>query len=263
MKTKTLIIATSLLLFAILTLPTFVVAQNIYGMTSNGGVNNAGIIFQYNPSTSAYIKKIDFTGANGQFPFGSLVQASDGNLYGMTYAGGTSGVGVLFQYNPSTSTYTKKLDFTVVNGAFPSGSLIQASDDNLYGMTYQGGTNSEGNLFQFNPSTSTYTEKFDFTGVNGADPLGSLMQASDGNLYGMTEAGGTNNKGVLFQFNPVTSAYTKELDFIGTNGASPYNTNLLEVSPPTTLVPTLSQWAFITLSVLVLGAAVFFVRGRV
>ncbi len=82
------------------------------------------------------------------------------------------------------------------------------------------------------------------------------------NLYGMTSAGGTNGDGVLFQFNPSTLTYIKELDFTGANGANPYFTNLMEISPSTALVPALSQWALITLSVLVLGLGVVFVRRR-
>ena len=196
----------------------------LYGMTENGGAYNVGVLFQYNPSTSTYTKKLDFadTITNGSNPTGSLIQASDGMLYGMTYSGGADSVGVLFQYNPSTSTYTKKLDFAdTTNGSYPYGSLMQASDGMLYGMTTFGGANGYGVLFQYNPSTSTYTKKLDFAGTtNGSYPAGSLMQASDGMLYGMTGEGGANNLGVLFQYNPSTSTYTKKLDFAGANNGS-------------------------------------------
>ena len=192
----------------------------------------------------------------------------------------------LFQYNPTTSTYTKKVDFgktdgtsTALVGSSPYGSLIQASDGNLYGMTQEGGISAfnsgpdgpfdrgRGVLFKYIPATSAYSVIYNFqiAGCIGY-PQGSLMQASDGNFYGMTYIGppcGTNADGTLFQFNPVTSAYTNELNFTGANGKNPVYTNLVEVRPSTTLVPTLSQWAFITLSVLVLGAGVFFVRGHV
>ena len=83
-----------------------------------------GVLFQYDPATSIYTKKLDFTGdANGRHPFGSLIQASDGKLYGMTLSGGTNDLGVLFQYDPVTSTYTKKLDLTGKNQE--SGQLLQ------------------------------------------------------------------------------------------------------------------------------------------
>jgi uncharacterized repeat protein (TIGR03803 family) len=205
----------------------------LYGMTTSGGANNKGVLFQYDPATSICVKKLDFAGAtNGANPSGYLIQASDGKLYGMTNYGGANGAGVLFQYDPATSTYTKKLDFAgITNGSYPSGSLIQASDGKLYGMTKNGGVNNFGVLFQYDPVASTYTKKLDFAGTtNGEYPWGSLIQASDGKLYGMTTSGGANNKGVLFQFDPGTSICTKKIDFTGTtNGANP-NGSLLQAS---------------------------------
>ena len=53
-------------------------------------------------------------------------------------------------------------------------------------MTVQGGTNDGGVIFSFDPSSFTYTTLKDFDGTNGANPYGSLIQASDGKLYGMT-----------------------------------------------------------------------------
>ena len=215
--------------------------SNLYGLTGGGGKYSDGVLFQYNPSTSVVIKEIDFAGvSNGAGPDGTLIQASDGNLYGMTNAGGDMNFGTLFQYNPSNSVLTKEIDFgQTPNGANPNGSLIQASDGNLYGMTEYGGSYyygaaygyGYGVLFQYNASSNVLLKKIDFTGdSNGANPLGSLIQASDGNLYGMTPYGGVNNKGVLFQYNPLTSVLTKKIDFEGTsNGANPYS-SLIEAS---------------------------------
>ena len=66
------------------------------------------------------------------------------------------------------------------------GSLMLASDGKLYGMTSEGGSGNVGVIFSFDPSASTYTKLKDFDNTDGASPLGSLMQASDGKLYGMT-----------------------------------------------------------------------------
>ena len=49
-------------------------------MTSSGGSSSNGIIFSFDPATSTYVNLKDFDGTNGAFPFGSLVQASDGKL---------------------------------------------------------------------------------------------------------------------------------------------------------------------------------------
>jgi len=194
----------------------------LYGMTQSGGSSGYGVIFSFDPSSSTYTKLKDFDNTNGAYPRGSLMQASDGKLYGMTVNGGSSGYGVIFSFDPSSSTYLKLKDFDVANGAFPYGSLMQASDGKLYGMTLNGGNSDRGVIFSFDPSSSAYTKLKDFDYTNGAHPLGSLMQASDGKLFGMTWLGGSSGNGVIFSFDPSASAYTKLKDFDGANGANPY-----------------------------------------
>ena len=204
----------------------------LYGMTSLGGINDDGVIFQYNPATSSLTKKFDFDGTNhGSSPYGSLVQATDGMLYGMTKYGGTNGYGVIFKFNPVNSSVTKLLDFDMSgNGGNPDGSLIQATDGKLYGMTEAGGANSMGVLFQFSPVNSNFVDKVDFDGSNnGSTPLGGLIQATDGMLYGLTSTGGTSDVGVMFQYNPATSAFVKKTDFAGLNGSNPEYTTLIEI----------------------------------
>ncbi|MBX7227854.1 MAG: hypothetical protein K1X55_17595 [Chitinophagales bacterium] len=189
-----------------------------YGMTPYGGKLNKGVLFKYDPATSFYIKLLDFNDTGGALPQGSLLQASNGNLYGMTSEGGTANGGVLFEYNLSNATYTVKINFgssSFINGKTPYGSLIQANDGMLYGMTSCDAINFPGGvIFQYNPATGIYSEKFVFdNSLNGNTPYGSLLQASDGMLYGTTYKGGINNEGVLFQYNPATHVYTKKIDF--------------------------------------------------
>ena len=185
----------------------------------------ATAFFSFDPSSSTYKKMFDFDFDNGTNPSGSLIQGSDGKLYAMTvgYDPGeeSSAPAVIFSFDPSSSTYKKNLDFDGTNGAHPRGSLMQASDEKLYGMTNQGGSNDSGVIFSFNPSSFTYKKTFDFEGTNGAKPSGSLMQASDGKLYGMTSEGGSNGKGAIFSYDPSTSTYTKLKDYNGVNGANP------------------------------------------
>ena len=175
----------------------------LWGMTSVGGQYWGGTIFKTDGSGNNQTVQQSFVVQNeGAAPQSTqLTEASDGKLYGMTFRGGVNNVGVLFQYDPATSTYIKKFDFKdTLYGGYPHGSLIQASDGKLYGMTYQGGLSNVGVLFQYDPFTSTYTKKLDFAGAtNGGYPNGSLMQASDGKLYGMTSGGGASSIGVLFQ----------------------------------------------------------------
>jgi uncharacterized repeat protein (TIGR03803 family) len=198
---------------------------NLYGMTYDGGVHSKGVLFQYNPTTNVYTKKIDFSGiSNGSNPTGDLIQASDGLLYGMTSSGGVNNKGILFQYNITSNTLTKKLDFAgTTNGAIGYGSLIQANNGFLYGMTSSGGINNLGVIFQYDITTSSYLKKIDFNGsINGSYPYGSLMQATDGNLYGMTNAGGLNNSGVLFKYDLLVDSFIKKVDFFYGGGRYPF-----------------------------------------
>ena len=116
-------------------------------------------------------------------------------------------------------------------GRYPDGGLTQAADGNLYGLTEEGGANSVGVIFQFNPITDVYTKKIDFDGFsagNGGYPRGDLLLASNGKLYGMTSAGGVNGYGTVFEYNSTNDAFVTTLDFNITNGMSPQYSSLIE-----------------------------------
>lgn len=199
----------------------------LYGTTEYGGASDEGVIFEYDPVTSAYIKKFEFNddaSISGKYPIAELTKGSDGSFYGSTYIGGIAGTGVVFKFDPSNSDYKKEFDFhTSASGAIPVASMIQATDKFLYGITLSGGIHTNGTIYQYDPLTNTYTKKFDFEkNTSGASPTGSLIQATDGKLYGTCLEGGTYNKGVLFQFDPLTNAYAVKVAFDGVNGNSPY-----------------------------------------
>ncbi|TKK67474.1 T9SS type A sorting domain-containing protein [Ilyomonas limi] len=202
----------------------------LYGMTYYGGNNGAGVVFSFDPVTLVYTKLVDFNGTNGAYPYGSLMQATDNKLYGLTYSGGSKGFGVIFSFDPATSIYTKQRDFAGTNGSNPTGNLLQAADGKLYGMTSFGGSSDKGVIFSFIPTTLTFARRKDFDGISGGNPHGSLMQAADGKLYGVTNAGGNNNAGVIFSFAPAKSTYTKLQDFDGTNGSAPQYVTLTEAT---------------------------------
>src|ERR1017187_31606 len=202
----------------------------LYCMTNRGGNNDVGVIFSFEPSTSTYTRLMDFNGANGASPYGWLVQASGGKLYGMTAGGGGNDLGVIFSFDPS---YKKLMDLDYTIGASPHGSLIQAADGKLYGMTSDGSSGNVGVIFSYDLSSSTYTDLRDFDFVNDSNPQGSLMQASDGKLYGMTYYGGTfggnNGLGVIFSFDLSNSTYINLKVFDDTDGARPLG-NLMQAS---------------------------------
>jgi uncharacterized repeat protein (TIGR03803 family) len=193
----------------------------LYGMTRIGGTSNWGTIFKIKPNGTGYMKLLDFTGsANGKNPYGSLI--SDGTfLYGMTYMGGTSNMGVVFKIKHDGTGYSKLLDFTgATNGKYPHGSLI--SDGTfLYGMTREGGVSSFGTIFKIKHDGTGYVKLLDFTGAaNGKSPWSSLI--SDGTfLYGMTEFGRATDRGTIFKIKTDGTGFVNLLDFTGANGMNP------------------------------------------
>jgi len=91
------------------------------------------------------------------------------------------------------------------DGASPSG-LVLDSAGNLYGTTRDGGTSAGGIAFEISPSGGgswTETILHNFTGgADGFNPSGGLILDAAGNLYGTTLAGGTHNKGVVYEITP-------------------------------------------------------------
>ena len=180
------------------------------------------LIWNFQEGNAQYTKLLDFEGTtNGSFPFGSLFSDST-FLYGMTYSGGTNNMGTIFKIKPDGSGYVKLLDFAgESNGMYPLSSLI-SDGTYLYGLTQKGGLNNMGIIFKIMHDGSGYVKLFDFAGYsNGAYPRGPLI--TDGTyLYGMTEYGGTNDKGTIFKIMPDGTGYVKLLDFAGAlNGSSP------------------------------------------
>lgn len=196
---------------------------------SLSGVTSANASLTVNAVAESVLYSFGSGGAgDGANPYGALIQASDGNLYGMTTLGGASGNGTLLKVAPSgTVTVIHTFNGGIADGSQPYGSLIQASDGNLYGMTYQGGASNKGTVFQVNPTNGTVTVIYSF-GTNGpndgANPDGSFIQTSDGKLYGTTVYGGTSNNGTVFS---ITLAGAEQVIYsfgaLGSNdGANPY-----------------------------------------
>ena len=165
---------------------------------------------------------IDFSGANGSNPQGSLI--SDGTyLYGMTSTGGgNSHYGTIFKVKTDGTSYQDMLDFIGGNGSTPYGSLLPLGTY-LYGMTSAGGTSGNGLVFKITFAGTGYDTIMNFNGTNGSSPYGSLI--SDGTyLYGMTNSGGVNGYGTVFKVKPDKTGYQKLLDFNNTNGSYPQGT---------------------------------------
>jgi uncharacterized repeat protein (TIGR03803 family) len=182
----------------------------LYGLTAAGGANSNGTIFKIKSDGTGFVKLLDFDNVtSGRTPAGSLI--TDGIiLYGMTQQGGTSDAGTIFKIKTDGSGFIKLFDFNgTTNGKIPQGSLALSGDGTgFYGMTLEGGSNNFGTIFKIKADGTGYVKLLDFDGINGQYPYGDLYNEVDQLLYGMTELGGANNKGIIFRYDLLSTAPT-------------------------------------------------------
>ncbi len=192
-----------------------------YGMTFTGGANNNGVLFELNVVTGAFAKKFDFEeSSSGAFPMGSLIQAADGKLYGLTSMGGIYGKGTLFSYDLSTNQFQKLNDFDGPMGATPVGTLVEAGNGRLFGITRGGGAWGVGVVFEYQPTGNLYTKKLDLDSETGYGGKGALVKGQNGKLYGVVDNGVGKVTGAFIEIDPVPFALKKKLEFDGERDGS-------------------------------------------
>ncbi len=171
--------------------------EDLYGTTLYGGVANQGTIFKITPSgelKTLYSFCVASLCPDGALPFGGLMQATDGYLYGTTGNGGGGDFGTIFRTTLSGSLTT--LDSLCQRNVCPAGApsyagLVQATDGNLYGTTVFGG------IFRITPWGAFATVVHPCC-TNDIIYSG-LAQANNGDLYGITYSAGVDSRGTIFK----------------------------------------------------------------
>ena len=190
---------------------------SFYGTTQNGGAYGQGTVFRINSDGSFKVLH-NFNTTDGSQPDGPLIQASDGNLYGLAQGGGSGNSGVAFKITPG-GTFTVLHAFNGGDGAYPMGGLVQATDGNFYGTLYSGGSGDWGTMFRLTPS-GVFTKLHDFNGgSDGIEPMGTLLQHTNGKLYGQAYLGGRYNGGTMFEYDAGLPPFITFLNVYGVVGA--------------------------------------------
>ena len=205
----------------------------LYGTATTGGPNGCGTVYSFS--------RVDFSvkvlhsfdcGAEGRFPYGRLVQATNGYLYGTTSEGAAAEEGTVYRLKPNGSHFQTLVQFANANaGCQPKSGLIQASNGKLYGAAEDCGEHGSGALYSvtlrgelqgihhFNP---------DGYARDGKDPIGELLQGPDGRLYGTASIGGEpvddpSRAGTIFQLSLKGSKFKVVHTFTqAPDGSSPW-----------------------------------------
>ena len=193
--------------------------SNFYGMTTRGGANDTGTVFQIT-SAGTLTTLHSFTGgSDGGYPLGGVIQGIDGYFYGTTSQGGANNTGTVFQIT-SAGTFTTLYSFLGgTNGAIPEAGLVQGSDSNFYGTTSIGGSNTYGTVFSIT-SNGVLTTIYQLNRSDGRFPAAALIQSFDGYFFGTTRLGGANSDGTAFKVSS-QGTFTTLYHFGGSNGRWP------------------------------------------
>lgn len=217
----------------------------MFSMTYGGGnpTSPFGVINQFDPIAYKDTATFEFTGLNGAEPYGNFIQLNNGLLYGMTAYNCVDPhhnplSGSIIQYNIQTGKDSILYTLPPTGGTYDSGeyffgNLYHATNDLLYGMTYQGGTPANsGVIFSYNYHTGSYRVLSQLRGkYTGSYPAGSLIQVSPTLLYGLTTYNFNDGyTGTIFTYNIHTGDTNRVYTFTGgTDGGDPTG-NLLQAS---------------------------------
>jgi hypothetical protein len=212
---------------------------NLYGLTNgNFPTGNLGTAFQLKHTPTGWrfnlLHAFGTVDSDGIQPMGSPILDAAGNVWGVTYEGGsgtacTYGCGTVFRLTPTSSgpwTETIVHNFTSFpDGQNPQAGLTIDSNGNFFGTTGAGGLSAvnAGTIYELTPSVINGWDEnviYDFQGqtIDGASSKGQLLIDSSGNIFGTTYSGGLfhNNAcfgycGAVFRLSPNANAWTEHM----------------------------------------------------
>jgi len=217
---------------------TFDSKGNLYGTTSQAGVDGIGNVFQLAPSASGWQETVlhGFTGgADGGDPDASpVIFDKAGNLYGTTSNGGLYGYGTVFELKRQNGTWLEEVLYNFQgsekgDGQDPESGVTLDKKGHLYGTTNLGGPKNHvcpsgcGTIFELTHSSSGWKETIIHIFEGSPDGAGAddgLIFGKDGALYGTTSSGGTSgNHGTVFRLAPSGTSWEESILYRFTGSA--------------------------------------------
>ncbi|AYB35049.1 choice-of-anchor tandem repeat GloVer-containing protein [Chryseolinea soli] len=188
-------------------------SSNTYGVNNN---SYAGALIKFD-STFAHGNRLhQFDKVTGGNAKGSVIQATNGKLYGLTFYGGTNDLGVLYEYDPTIDSLEVKQSLN----QRPGYSLVQASNGKLYFITGGAG----GYLMEYDIATNILTS-LKYLPYPEA-PKGSLTEVK-GKLYGVEAIGGPLSWGRMYEYTLATGAFRYVYNFGVASGNQPQESPVL------------------------------------
>ena len=186
---------------------------NVFGTTAGGGANNDGTVFEVAHGATTITTVVSFNGSNGSGPEDGVVINASGNLYGTTEFGGANGYGKVFELAHGSSTITQLASFTqVINGDNHASGVVLDGSGNLFGLSSYG-------VFELPDGNSTITLIAPYADSESRwdDPVID----SAGDLFGISNGGGAQRLGAVFELAHGASKITMLASFTGPNGYGP------------------------------------------
>jgi uncharacterized repeat protein (TIGR03803 family) len=203
---------------------------NLYGITYMGGASGYGTVYELSKSGRFEVLH-SFAGGttDGCYPEGTLLMDADGNLYGTATECGSSGNGIVWRVSKNgTETVLHNFAGGSSDGAIPAAGVIMDAKGNLYGTTYEGGTQGDGTVYELSEK-GILTVLYSFTGSDGIGPIGGLTRGSNGTLYGTTAGGGTSGNGAVYELS-TKNVLTVLHSFTGSDGNLPFGVVILDAN---------------------------------
>jgi uncharacterized repeat protein (TIGR03803 family) len=197
----------------------------LYGVTTNGGRLGCGVAFSLNPTTLAYRVLHSFGDEpDGCTPYVQLRPGpKPGTLFGITYSGGASGAGTVFQLTVSSTVFREAVIYSFGNGddGGRPADIAVGNDGKIYGVAQTGGAQSNGTAFQLTPGRKwKFQVLYAFAeGAGGYFPSGITLDGRTGALYGVATYGGQFGHGALFKLSFDGTAWMETVPHSFTAGA--------------------------------------------